>query len=213
MLWLCISRKKKKKRNGKRNTIERKKANSLSRIPSPTTGINTDLSSWPSLWLSSWPRVTKANRRHWWRIGGMAQLLWGWLEFPVSFLTDTVRKVQSCNNSVWKRTHREQFPWAVVLTGWEEWAFPKKQSLTYDIQVQMLKGSFAPSVLNVFPKGSRLWYLSRYYVPKNYHHPDFTLTKNTLQCLSLSPLLGPDVMWCVVHRVEPLYWKQITELL
>jgi hypothetical protein len=26
-----------KKRNGKRNSIERKKANSLSRIPSPTT--------------------------------------------------------------------------------------------------------------------------------------------------------------------------------
>lgn len=98
-----------KKRNGKRNSIERKKPNSLSRIPSPT-GINTDLSSWPSLWLSSWPRVTKANRRHWRRIGGIVQLLWGWLEFPVSFLTDTVRKVQSCNNSDWGRTNTEQFP-------------------------------------------------------------------------------------------------------
>lgn len=34
----------------------------------------------------------------------MAQLLWGWLEFPVAFLTDTVRKVQGCNNSSWGRT-------------------------------------------------------------------------------------------------------------
>lgn len=32
MLWLCII----KKRNGKRNSLERKKANGLSRIPSPT---------------------------------------------------------------------------------------------------------------------------------------------------------------------------------
>lgn len=104
-----------KKRNGKRNSIERKKPNSLSRIPSPT-GINTDLSSWPSLWLSSFPHVTEANWSHWRRIGGMAQLLWEWLEFPVSFLRDAIRKVQSCNNSGWGRSNTEQSQWAIVVT-------------------------------------------------------------------------------------------------
>lgn len=118
----ALLKKKKKKRNGKRNSIERKKPSSLSRIPSPT-GINTDLSSWPSLWLSSCPPVTKACWSHWRRIGGMAQLLWGWLEFPVSFLTDAVRKVQSCNNSGWGRTHTEQSHWGVAVTDEEAGSF------------------------------------------------------------------------------------------
>lgn len=76
--------------------------------PQPNSSINSDLSLWPSLWLSSWPRVAKADPRHRRRIVGMAQLLWGWLEFPVSFLTDAVRKVQGCSNSSWGRTSPEQ---------------------------------------------------------------------------------------------------------
>lgn len=165
-----------KKRNGKRNSIERKKPNSLSRIPSPT-GINTDLSSWPSLWLSSFPRVTEANWSHWRRIGGMAQLLWEWLEFPVSFLTDAIRKVQSCNNSAWGRSNTEQSQWAIAVTYDEGGKLFQGNSLLPKIfRWKMSKESFMASMLNVLQKMNMLWCSLRICIKatpncSNYHPP------------------------------------------
>lgn len=98
-----------RKRNGKRNSLKRKKANSPTGIPSPSARINSDLSFRPPLWLSSWPPVTRADPRHQRRIGGMAQLLGGWLEFPATFPRGAELKSTGLQQQRLRKDRPEQF--------------------------------------------------------------------------------------------------------
>lgn len=149
---LCPKKKKKEERKEKQYRKEESKQ--PRRDPQAKCGTNSDLSFRPSLWLSSWAPVTKANLRHQRRIGGMAQLLRGWLEFPVAFLTDAVREVQACNNSDWGRMGPEQSQGGGVGLGRDgRCSFPlwtEKRSLSFRIfRWKASKGLLVPVIVNV----------------------------------------------------------------
>lgn len=132
----------------------------------------------------------------------MAQLLWGWLEFPVSFLTHAGRKVQSYNNSGGGRTDTERSQWGGVVTGREEGGLTGKQSFLPKIfRWKMSKGSFVPDMLNVFQKMNRLWYALRSYVQAVGSWSNFPLK---------SPISQPALLWgyfMYSTRFEPYLWK------
>ena len=141
----------------------------------------------------------------------MAQLLWGWLEFPVSFLTDAGRKVQSCNNSGWGRTETEQSQWGGVVTEGKEGALTEKQCLWLKIfRWKMSKGSFVPSMLNVFQK---MWYPVRSYVQAAGHWPNFPLkvphyTFLSQLALSWGYFMCSTKVWALSMKMDVLLLKR-----
>lgn len=159
MLWLCVI---KKKRNGKRNSIERKKPNSLSRIPSPA-GINTDLSSWPSLWLSSCPpchrsrlKSLEEDRRN----GAAAVRV---TRISCLFPDRCSQKSTELQQQWLRKDPHRTIPLRHSCGWWGsgELLLGNRVSCLKFSGEKTSKGSFVPSRLNVLQKMNMLWYSLR----------------------------------------------------